>query len=1171
MRHSTRSSFSLFVFFVVLTAASLRADNTYHALSTGNFSQNWSNSGLITANDNWSGVPSIIGYLGQELTGATGTNPQTLLGTSAVANDPDVIANQTAPDTLTNGGVAEFDALPNPTVALQGSGTADAPYLLLHINTLGRSGIIVSYTLRDVDGSADNSIQQFALQYRVGEAGNFTNLPAGYVADASTGPSLATTTTNVSVALPAAVENQEKVQIRIMTTNAVGNDEWIGVDDIVVSSGGVSAPGTQVLQSSGTTAVSEAGATTDTYTIGLNTEPAGAVTITATASGQVELSVDGVTFGPTAQLVFSAAAAQTITVRAIDDSAVEGAHSVTITQAITATADATNYPLSLPVSSVDVTVTDNDNFVGFAPIHTLQGSGASSPFVNYEVSISGVVTGFYVGSAGTRDGFYVQEEDDQIDADPQTSEGVYVYASATIASGLAPTVASLAIGDVVTVVGKVVEFNGLTELTLEGVATAAITKTGTASLPAPVTVTLPAATSTALERYENMRVQFTQTLTVTGNFSLGQFGEVYLSSNRVNRQPTNFVDPNDVVASGTNSTTTVGNTNVAAVTAQQNANALATVVLDDATSKSYPDPTPYLNAAGTRRLGDTVTGLSGVLTYRFNVFRLDPTGPVTFADTNPRPATPPSPGGAVKVASANVLNYFVTLSGSGGRGADTAPEFSRQKAKVIANLATINADIVGLMEIENDRTSSPLNEPLIDLVAGLNATLGTNTYSYIDSTAIAGTDLIQVALIYKSSVVTPLGAPLTDTVNLSVHNRPPLAQTFQVNATGAKFTVVVNHLKSKASAGSLPGDSDQNDGQSASNASRKAQATALASFVSNPAATFGDPDVLIIGDLNANAEEDPIDILRAAGFIDQLQVFEPNGYSYQFGNQVGYLDHALANASLASQISGAAHWHINAAEPAYYDYNTENKSVTQQAINVGTPFASADHDPVIIGLNLATAPAITQHPAAQAVAAGGTATFSVTATGTPLAYQWRKGATNLSTENASATTATLTLTNVQSADVANNYNVVITNAAGTATSNDAALSILTGFAGWQASNFTTGELSDSNVSGPNAVYGQDGLSNLVKYGLGLTPKQNITTGLPETTSDATNWIYTYTRPTDRTDVTFTVERSTDLSTWTTAGVSHTMISSAGGVETWRATFPLASAATNFFRLQVVRP
>jgi hypothetical protein len=198
------------------------------------FSQNWTNVGLITANDDWSGVPGITGYLGNFDVGAvTNVDPRTLL-TPFATNDIDAIANQ-ASVALTNGGVAEFDGIANPVVALQGSGTADAPSIVIYLNTTGNTGINFACNIRDIDDSVDNAAQQVDVQYRVGGTGNYTSVTGGYIADASSGPST-TMTTPLNLALPAAVDNQALVEIRVITTNAVGSDEWVGVDDISVTS-----------------------------------------------------------------------------------------------------------------------------------------------------------------------------------------------------------------------------------------------------------------------------------------------------------------------------------------------------------------------------------------------------------------------------------------------------------------------------------------------------------------------------------------------------------------------------------------------------------------------------------------------------------------------------------------------------------------------------------------------------------------------------------------------------------------------------------------------------------------------------------------------------------------------------------------------------------------------
>jgi uncharacterized protein len=217
---------------IALTASMALADATYQTIP---FAQDWTDINLITVNNDWSMVPGIIGYRGDDPAGTvTGVDPQTIL-----LDDPllviNAIANQLAPNTLTTGGVAEFE-ITNPVVALNGSGTADWPYLQLHLNTLNWATVTVSFNLRDIDGSTDNSIQQIALQYRIGTTGTWTNLPAGYVADASSGPSLDTLVTPVSVVLPSVCDDQAQVQVRVITTNAISNDEWIGIDDITVTS-----------------------------------------------------------------------------------------------------------------------------------------------------------------------------------------------------------------------------------------------------------------------------------------------------------------------------------------------------------------------------------------------------------------------------------------------------------------------------------------------------------------------------------------------------------------------------------------------------------------------------------------------------------------------------------------------------------------------------------------------------------------------------------------------------------------------------------------------------------------------------------------------------------------------------------------------------------------------
>lgn len=203
------------------------------ALTAPPFSQDWTDPALITLDDNWSSAPSIIGYRGDGLTSLVGKDPRDILVADSVPVI-DVSANETNPNSLTLGGVAEFE-LVNSTIALQGSGTADAPYIKIFLNTTDTNKIQVSYDVRDIDGSLDSSVQQVALHYRLDATGDFLNLEDGYIADATTGPSQATQITPIHVTLPLAAENQPYVELRIMTANALGNDEWIGIDNISIT------------------------------------------------------------------------------------------------------------------------------------------------------------------------------------------------------------------------------------------------------------------------------------------------------------------------------------------------------------------------------------------------------------------------------------------------------------------------------------------------------------------------------------------------------------------------------------------------------------------------------------------------------------------------------------------------------------------------------------------------------------------------------------------------------------------------------------------------------------------------------------------------------------------------------------------------------------------------
>ncbi|HEX9961340.1 MAG TPA: carboxypeptidase-like regulatory domain-containing protein [Pyrinomonadaceae bacterium] len=228
------TTFSSAPIFGNLTAA---ANNYYIEISSGSpLLQNWSNTNQITTDDNWTGVVAIEAFRGSGLAPVPGTDPRTILADTP--NNPlDVNANQTNPATSPVDGVAEFE-IADPTVALKASDSATAPNLVIHLDTsMGCVGkpVIVSFRLRDIDNSANNAVTQIATQYRVGGSGNYTNITGGYVADATTGPNQATFQRFMNLTLPNAAIGQTMLDVRIITTNATGADEWVGIDDINVN------------------------------------------------------------------------------------------------------------------------------------------------------------------------------------------------------------------------------------------------------------------------------------------------------------------------------------------------------------------------------------------------------------------------------------------------------------------------------------------------------------------------------------------------------------------------------------------------------------------------------------------------------------------------------------------------------------------------------------------------------------------------------------------------------------------------------------------------------------------------------------------------------------------------------------------------------------------------
>ncbi len=587
---------------------------------------------------------------------------------------------------------------------------------------------------------------------------------------------------------------------------------------------------------------------------------------------------------------------------------------------------------------------------GATPISDIQGSGTSSPLDGQTVTVSAIVSGDFQDndSDSTRNlgGFYIQQE--TWDADANTSEGVFVF------DGNSPSV-DVTVGNRVEVTGVVAEYFGETQINATSVRV-----TGTGMIQ-PTDVILPTGKITAdsdggpiadLEAYEGMLVRFPQNLTVTSLRFLEAFGEVSLAEGGRPFQFTNAHAPD-----------------ATAYAAHVESLAARSVFLDDGLRSSNPSSIRYLHAGDgadySIRAGDSITGAAGNLRYSRGSggggpegWRLEPVAELSFDAGNPRPGAP-ALAGATRIASFNVLNFFSTADsgqptcGPGGaspcRGADSAAELSRQLAKTVTTIALMEADIVGLIELENNATES-----IATIVDALNAHVGAGSYAYVNTGSIH-TDAIKTGFIYDAASVHATGpfALLDASVDPRFRdnlNRPTLAQTFEIIATSARITIFINHLKSKGSACDASGDPNTGDGQSNCNRTRTDAAAAIADWIDSDPTASGDPDFLVIGDMNAYLREDPMAAFRDAGLTNLLDS-EPNTYSYLFDAQLGALDHALATPALVGQVRDIVEWHINADEPELLDYNLENGR-DPNLFDPSTPYRVSDHDPIVIGFDL---------------------------------------------------------------------------------------------------------------------------------------------------------------------------------------------------------------------------
>jgi predicted extracellular nuclease len=900
----------------------------YFNLANGPLTQDWSNLGLITTNDSWTAVPSIMGFRGDDLTGATGTDPTTLTGTSAVV---DVNANQTNPDTFSTGGVTEFH-IANPTVALTGSGTADAPYLAFYLDATGRQNVRVRFNARDIDGSIDNTNQQLAVQYRIGDSAAWSNVPGGYFSDVSSGPSLATLVTPVDLVLPAAANGAAQLQVRVITTNAPSNDEWIGIDDIEISSEAavVTLPKVNLSLSSA-----------------LALESAGTqITLTATATDvlateqtvQVAVSGSGITAGD--YLLSSS----TITIPAGQSSG-----SVTFTvvnDGLAEVHETVQLSLVSPSAGIELGGTSSqtallvDSTIG-ARIADIQGASHISPLLSSAndkeavQNVPGIVTA--VVNTGSHMGFFMQ--DPTPDANAATSDAIFVF------TGTAPTVT---VGTPVLVSGTVSEVrlgNSTTLTTTEIVNAPAVAPL--LVLPwtdAPTTTIVPIVLGTD-------RVPPTQVINDDfgvggGNVETGgDFDPVNegidfwesLEGMQVTVPAAIAVSP--TAHFGTNEEIWVLANGGAGATGRTERGGIAVSAGDFNPERIQIDDLNTGTLLPEVDVGARFADMTGVVSYNFGNYEvLLPAEPaVTQASTLQRETTTlTGSAGALTVGTFNVENLDP---------GDTT--FAAIAAAITNNLGS--PDILCVEEIQDN--NGPTNNGVVDASVTFQTLIdaivaaGGPRYEYRQIDPVNGADggepggNIRTGFLFNPDRVDFVEGSLQrleDPVGGAFQNsRKPLVGEFVFN--GEHITVVGNHFNSKG--GDQPLFGTNQPPVLSSEVQRMKQATIVADHVDALLADDAGASVIVLGDLNDFEFSNPVAVLEAAGLTSLVETLPVNQrYSYNFEGNAQVLDHIMVSPGLLAATSGFDVVHMNSEfsdQLSDHDPSVARFGIAEQKVLVG--------------------------------------------------------------------------------------------------------------------------------------------------------------------------------------------------------------------------------------------
>jgi predicted extracellular nuclease len=617
------------------------------------------------------------------------------------------------------------------------------------------------------------------------------------------------------------------------------------------------------------------------------------------------------------------------------------------------------------------------NHKNFYSISDIQGAGFTSPLIGRRVITEGVVTLVLQGRHQYR-GFWLQQQDSpntsnktsssaSLSTSVSKSKGIFVYHQGQAVTS----------GQGVRLSAQVDEYKGLTEV--KKIKALKICDSGL-ELPKAETILLPVSSLMQLEAKEGMRIILPQELVISdlhgAGYGLGNYGQFAVSS-QLHSQPTELW--------------------TAAQLRKGKASSLLKpeldyLLIDDGSARAFPKFIPYptiegFSAENPIRVTDRVSHVAGILHAYDDHYIVIPenTAAITIQTAHPRTKTPSiAKKTNVIIASMNLGNYFNgdgrnNKQNHGGfpstRGAKSMAGFTLQTEKIVSALVAMDADIIALMEVENDGydRDSAINSLTQALNEKIKASHQSHLYAHSTSRlqyryvkpaskqltqGKLGRDVISVGLLYRPERVSLSGATRVLDSRRSKNalfndrrNRPSLIQTFKFHQQ--HFVIAVNHFKAKG----RPCNAVEVDTlQGNCNVTRYHAALALAEFLK--AAEDASLPILILGDLNAYSQEEPLLALYEAGFsnlkyMTDLLHKESLSFSYSFRGLLGNLDHALANSEFLPFIKSVDSWHINSLEDVLLDYNTENNGHKQPAVDTyGSPdmYRSSDHDPVILGI-----------------------------------------------------------------------------------------------------------------------------------------------------------------------------------------------------------------------------